>query len=94
MIALSHQKRILISLPDTLLNEVDSLATAQKLNRSELIREAARSYVAQQKNASYAESLRKGYESMAEINIEIAELCLEADNIQQQSYEEKLAECE
>ncbi len=91
---MSHSKKILISLPDTLLNEVDSLATAQKINRSALIREAAKNYVAQQKKTSFTEKLKKGYESMAEINIEIAELCLEADNIQQQSYEEKLAECE
>ena len=91
---MSQSKKILVSLPDSLLHEVDTLATAQKLNRSEFIREAAKSYVAQQKNASYNEKLKEGYQSMAEINIEIAELCLEADNIQQQSYEEKLAECE
>ncbi len=94
MIALSHRKKIFISLPDTLLAEVDSLATAKKLNRSELIREAAKKYVAMQKKASCQESLKKGYQSMAEINVEIAEICLQADNIQQQSYEEKLAECE
>jgi CopG family transcriptional regulator/antitoxin EndoAI len=94
MIVLSHRKKILVSLPDSLLNEVDTLAAKQKLDRSEFIREAARNYVAQQKNASYKEKLKEGYQSMAEINIEIAELCLEADNIQQQSYEEKLAECE
>ena len=94
MIVLSQCKKILVSLPDSLLNEVDTLATMQKLSRNEFIREAARSYVAQQKNTSYKEKLKEGYQSMAEINIEIAELCLEADNIQQQSYEEKLAECE
>ena len=94
MIALSHQKKILISLPDALLTEVDTLATAQKINRSEFVREAMRHYVDKQKTASLNEALKKGYEQMADINIEIAELCLSADNIQQQSYEEKLAECE
>jgi CopG family transcriptional regulator/antitoxin EndoAI len=94
MIVLSHQKKILISLPDALLTEVDSLATAQKINRSEFVREAMRRYVDEQKSASLNQALRKGYEQMADINLEIAEFCLEADNIQQQSYEEKLAECE
>ncbi len=94
MIVLAHQKKILISLPDTLLTEVDSCATAQKINRSEFIREAMRRYISEQKHASLAASLKKGYEEMADINIEIAEICLGADNIQQQSYEEKLAECE
>lgn len=91
---MSHQKKILISLPDALLTEVDSLATAQKINRSEFVREAMRRYVDEQKSASLNQALRKGYEQMADINLEIAEFCLEADNIQQQSYEEKLAECE
>jgi len=91
---LSHHKKILISLPDTLLSEVDNLATSQKINRSEFIREAMKRYVAEQRRASLAASLKKGYEEMSDINIEIAELCVEADNIQQQSYEQKLAECE
>ncbi len=91
---MSHHKKILISLPDTLLSEVDNLATSQKINRSEFIREAMKRYVAEQRRASLAASLKKGYEEMSDINIEIAELCVEADNIQQQSYEQKLAECE
>ncbi len=91
---MSHHKKILISLPDTLLSEVDNLATSQKINRSEFIREAMKRYVAEQRRSSLAASLKKGYEEMADINIEIAELCVEADNIQQQSYEQKLAECE
>ena len=91
---MSHHKKILISLPDTLLNEIDNLATSQQINRSELIREAAKNYVSQKRKASLTESLKKGYEQMADINLEIAEFCLNQDNIQQQCYEEKLAECE
>ena len=91
---MSQQKKILISLPDSLLNEVDNLATAQKLNRSEFIREAMKLYIREKKKADIASKLKKGYEEMSMLNLEIAEFCLEADNIQQQSYEEKLAECE
>ncbi len=91
---MSQQKKILISLPDSLLNEVDNLATSQKLNRSEFIREAMKLYIREKKKADIASKLKKGYEEMSMLNLEIAEFCLEADNIQQQSYEEKLAECE
>ncbi len=94
MIVLSRQKKILISLPDALLTDVDNLATSRKIDRSELIREATKSYMDKQKRASTEKSLKEGYIAMGDINIEIAELSLEADNIQQQSYEEKLAECE
>ena len=91
---MSRQKKILISLPDALLTEVDNLATAQKVNRSEFIREAMKLYIHERKKADITLKLKKGYEEMAKINLELAEYCLDADNIQQQSYEEKLAECE
>ena len=91
---MAHNKKILISLPDTLVSEIDVLATAGKIDRSEFLREAVKGYVAQKKRAALAEDLKKGYEEMSDINIEIAEFCLEQDNFQQQHYEEKLAECE
>lgn len=91
---MSHQKKILISLPDSLLSEADSLATARSLSRSEFVRKAMRTYIHEAKKAEISAMLKKGYCEMAEINIEIADYCFEADNIQQQIYEEKLAECE
>ena len=91
---MARQKKILISLPDSLLDEADSLASAQNINRSEFIREAMRLYIREKKKADIVSKLKKGYEEMTDINLEIAEFCIEADNIQQQSYEEKLAECE
>ena len=94
MIILSRQKKILISLPEALLSEVDNLATAQNINRSEFIREAMRLYIHEKKRADLNDRLKKGYEEMSEINLEIAEFCISADTIQQQVYEEKLAECE
>lgn len=37
--------RILISMPDEFLNKVDSVANGEQRSRSELIREALRSYI-------------------------------------------------
>lgn len=37
--------RILISMPDEFLNKVDSVADGEQRSRSELIREALRSYI-------------------------------------------------
>ena len=38
--------------------------------------------------------LENGYKEMADINLEIAEMCLEADNESLSLCEEKLTECE
>ena len=45
------------------------------------------------KNKLVAE-LEKGYKEMADINLELAQMCLEADNESLSLCEEKLMECE
>lgn len=94
LVNLSRQKKILISLPDALLDEVDNLATEQKINRSEFIREAMRLYIRERRHTELCARMKRGYEEMAKINLQISEYCLSADGTQQQTYEEKLAECE
>ena len=91
---MSRLKKILISLPDTLLDEVDNLAMQQDINRSEFIREAMKLYIKEKKKMELNSRMKKGYEEMGKINLEISEYCMKADSDQQQSYEEKLAECE
>jgi len=91
---MAKQRKILISLPDNLLDEADSIAFSEKINRSEFIREAMRLYIHEKKKAEIAERLKKGYEEMAELNLRLSELCLETDNRQLQLYEDMLAECE
>ena len=91
---MARQKKILISLPDSLLDEADSMAYSQNVNRSEFIREGMKLYIKEKKEAEIVRKLKKGYEEMAEINLEYSDFCLEADSRQLQLYEDKLAECE
>jgi len=65
-------KRIMITLPDNLLAEMDGIAAAEKSNRSELIREAMRFYLAERKRQQLREQMKKGYQEMARINRELA----------------------
>ena len=91
---MAHQKKILISVSDSLLEEVDLIAHNENINRSEFIREAMKLYIKERKKQHRKEAMKKGYEQMANINLEIANLCFEADCQQQKNYEEKLSECE
>lgn len=91
---MARQKKILISLPDTLLDEADNMAYSQNVNRSEFIREAMKMYIREKKKSEIVQKLKKGYEEMAEFNLEYSDFCFESDNRQLQLYEEKLAECE
>lgn len=44
--------RILVSMPDEFLNKVDGLASEEQRTRSELVREALRSYIKRSKIAN------------------------------------------
>ncbi|WP_042317449.1 ribbon-helix-helix protein, CopG family [Desulfofarcimen acetoxidans] len=62
----------MISLPDSLLAEVDGIAAAERVNRSEFIREAMKLYIAERKRRLLREQMKKGYMEMANINLQLA----------------------
>ncbi|MCX7841740.1 MAG: ribbon-helix-helix protein, CopG family [Clostridia bacterium] len=91
---MAELRKILISLPDNLLKEVDSIVSVEKTNRSEFVREAMKLYIRERRKIEMRDKMKKGYQEMAEINIKLAELFFEADNDQQSKYEERLGELE
>jgi len=91
---LAELRKILISLPDNLLKEVDDIVSVEKINRSEFVREAMKLYIREIRRIEMRDSMKKGYQEMAEINIKLAEMCVEADSDQQKKYEERLGELE
>ncbi|MBO8169239.1 MAG: ribbon-helix-helix protein, CopG family [Thermoanaerobacteraceae bacterium] len=86
-------KRIMISLPEKLLEEVDDLASMEKRNRSEFIREAMKLYISERKKKTLREQMKKGYQEMADINLALAMENYEVEREVQDYYENKLAEC-
>lgn len=91
---MSQLKKVLITVPDALLAQVDSAASSENVNRSEFVREAMKMYLREKKKQSAAEQMKKGYQEMADINLNIAKMCFDADEKTLSAYEEKLAECE
>jgi len=91
---LSQYKKILISIPDNLLEELDNMVSNEKTNRSMLVREAMNLYIREKHKIELREKMKNGYEEMAEINLRLAEVCLGADNDQQCRYEARLGEME
>lgn len=86
-------KRIMISLPESLLAEVDGLATLEKRNRSEFIREAMKLYIAERKRRVLREQMKRGYQEMAQINLSLAAENYAVEEEVQNYYDSKLAEC-
>jgi CopG family transcriptional regulator/antitoxin EndoAI len=91
---LAQLKKVLISLPDNLLKQVDSIVSLEKTNRSEFVRQAMKVYIRQKYKLEMKEKMKKGYQQMAEINLKLAELCFDADEQLYKDYHKQLAECE
>lgn len=86
-------KRIMISLPESLLAEVDDFAMLEKRNRSEFIREAMKLYIAERKRRTIREQMKNGYQEMAKINLSLAEENYDVENEAQKIFDNQLAEC-
>jgi len=69
---LPASRRIIITVPEALLYEVDDFTAALSINRSELVREAIKFYLGERKKRLVVEQMKKGYLEMAEINLSLA----------------------
>ncbi len=65
-------RKIEISLPDKLINEIDCLAQKEELDRGELMRQAMAAYIQERKRWHLREQMKKGYIEMANINLKLA----------------------
>jgi CopG family transcriptional regulator / antitoxin EndoAI len=76
---LAELKRIMISIPNSLLQEVDGIIAMEKLSRSQFVREAMRLYIEDRRRKAVRDLMKKGYQEMAIINLALAEEGLLAD---------------
>lgn len=74
-----HTKRIMISLPDHLLREVDFVVAKENTNRSEIIRQAMKHYLVERKKKMIRDSMQRGYLEMAKINLNMASEAFQAE---------------
>lgn len=75
-------QEILVRLPKNLLNEVDGLMKYDNRDLSDFICQATKNYLEQKKNdhiQQFRESMQKGYEEMARINLTIASEAFQAE---------------
>lgn len=90
---MAGNRRIMICLPATLLEEVDVITSLEKMNRSELIREAMRFYLSEKKKSHLREEMRKGYLEMAQLNLLLAQEAFGCEEEVNTFIESKLVEC-
>jgi len=87
---MAETRRIMISLPNSLLEEVDFIVSMEKKNRSEFVREAMKLYIREKRRVEICEKLKDGYKEMSKINSTLAEVGLAEDMRELDIYEVKL----
>lgn len=91
---MAESKKIIVNLPENLLEECNEILGKDNKNISEFIKEAIILYIEERKRYREREKMRIGYVEMAEINQEIAEIGFDMDLGDLCEYETRLAECD
>lgn len=87
---MAETRRITVSLPNSLLEQVDVMVPMQYKNRSDFVIEAMRLFIDDKKRLDIIERLKEGYKEMSQINLNLAEMGLEQDIIDLAMYEARL----
>ncbi|MGI5901779.1 MAG: CopG family ribbon-helix-helix protein [Desulfitobacteriia bacterium] len=84
-------RRIVVSLPESIIEEIDDIASMEKKDRSDFIKEAIYCVLLERRKAEMREQMRKGYMEMAQINLALAKDLCEAEEEATICYERRLA---
>lgn len=76
---MTELKRVMISVPANLLEEVDRIAAQDKKSRTLVIRQAMQTLVKMRRKEEMIASMKRGYLEMGQINLALAEEGLYAD---------------
>lgn len=68
------KEKIVFTLPDSLISEVDHIVKMENSNREDFAKAAFQFYITQKKKIDLKESMIKGYKEMGQINLSLAEL--------------------
>ncbi len=87
---MAETRRITVSLPDSLLEQVDVMVPMEYNNRSDFVVEAMKAFINEKKKLEIIERLKEGYREMSQINLALAEMGLEQDIVDLAIYEASL----
>lgn len=91
---MSNSKKIILSLPEELLDRVNDCLKVENKNRSEWVREAIIHYLSEVEKARIRAWMEQGYQEMGMLNLELSEEGIASDEKDFAAYENKLLESE
>ena len=75
------KEKIEVTLPDSLISEVDSIVQMENSNREDFAKAAFQFYITQKKKIHIKESMKTCYREMGQINLSLAELGMTVEEV-------------
>lgn len=91
---MADSRKIVVNLPESLIDECSEILNIDDENISEFIKQAIILYIEERKRYRFRERMKIGYMEMSELNQEIAEFGFAIDIEYLCDYETRLAECD
>ncbi|CEI71623.1 MULTISPECIES: ribbon-helix-helix protein, CopG family [Romboutsia] len=88
------KEKIVFTLPDSLVSEVDHIVEMENSNREDFAKAAFQFYITQKRKIDIKESMIKGYKEMGQINLSLAELGMTNEVSSEDCIEGKIAQGE
>ncbi|WP_195940790.1 ribbon-helix-helix protein, CopG family [Romboutsia sp. 1001713B170131_170501_G6] len=88
------KEKIVFTLPDSLVSEVDHIVEMENSNREDFAKAAFQFYITQKRKIDIKESMIKGYKEMGQINLSLAELGMTDEVSSEDCMEGKIAQGE
>lgn len=88
------KEKIVFTLPDSLVSEVDHIVKMENSNREDFAKAAFQFYITQKKKIDIKESMIRGYKEMGQINLSLAELGMTNELSSDERIEGKIAQGE
>ncbi|HHV63686.1 MAG TPA: CopG family transcriptional regulator [Peptococcaceae bacterium] len=88
---MAETRRIVVCLPESIIEEVDDIVSMEKKDRSDFIKEAIYTVLMERRKAGIREQMRQGYVEMAQINLSLARDLCQAEEEATLCYERKMA---
>lgn len=89
-----EKERVVFTLPDSLVTEVDKIVKTENTNREEFAKAAFQFYITQKKKTDLKDAMIKGYKEMGQINLALAELGMTIEVSSNEYCEGKIAQGE
>lgn len=87
---MAETRRVALNLPNNMLEEVNLMLPMELDSKSDFMIEAMKLFISEKKKTNISEKLKEGYKEMSQINLALAEIGLEQDNLDLIIYEARL----